>query len=105
MRSSKTKNVHHKYGPVAVPTNLDDGENPLSEAIVGVAMALDVTSPEPAMPYLEIVAPATLPEASSLLSAVMRNNVPLAPRLTNTNIVHSLSPPPLIKYNYRRDKP
>ena len=72
MPSSKTNDADHSYAPVAVPIygiddlDLDDGENPLAEGLVGVASAMDATSPEPAVPYLEVVAPSTLPEVSPL---------------------------------------
>lgn len=48
----------------APPLELLVGENPLAE-FVGVVSATDAMSPELAMPYLEVVAPTTLPEVSS----------------------------------------
>jgi hypothetical protein len=59
--------AHHSYAPVAVPIyGIDDidGENPLAEGFVGVSTVADTISPDPAQPYLEVVAPATLPEVS-----------------------------------------
>lgn len=51
----------HKYTPVAVPVSGDVGdENPLSEGLIA-ATPVNVP-PSEGRPYLEVVAPATLPE-------------------------------------------
>jgi hypothetical protein len=69
MTSAKQHNdAHHSYAPVAVPIyGIDniDGENPLTESFIGVSTSVgDTISPKPAQPYLEVVAPAMLPEVS-----------------------------------------
>ncbi|KAL3816488.1 hypothetical protein ACHAXA_005844 [Cyclostephanos tholiformis] len=61
MTPAKHKDAHD-YAPVAVPICGDDGEHPLVESLVGVSAIADSVSPEPAQPYLEVIAPATLPE-------------------------------------------
>ncbi len=58
------RNDAHGYAPVAAPIYGDDGENPLAESFVGVSSIADIVSPEPAHTYLEVIAPATLPEVS-----------------------------------------
>jgi hypothetical protein len=40
-----------------------DGKGPLAEQFVGVVTSAETVSPD-AQPYLEVVAPATLPEVS-----------------------------------------
>ena len=50
----------HKYAPVAVPV-IDGDENALREGFFATVLA----PAQKAHPYLEVVAPATLPEVSS----------------------------------------
>ncbi|KAL3800909.1 hypothetical protein ACHAW5_009919 [Stephanodiscus triporus] len=59
MASSKQVDSY-SYAPVAVPIYADD-ENPLAERFIEVAPNVETVSPD-AQPYLEVVAPATLPE-------------------------------------------
>jgi hypothetical protein len=61
MASSKQTDSY-SYAPVAVPIYGDD-ESPLAERFVEVASNAETVSLD-AQPYLEVVAPATLPEVS-----------------------------------------
>ncbi len=64
MASAKQQIDGYNYAPVAVPIYGDD-EDPLAESFFGsVASSAETVSPD-AQPYLEVVAPATLPEVST----------------------------------------
>lgn len=69
MASAKQQIDGYSYAPVAaVPIYGDDGEeDPLAESFFGAAVASSAETVSPdARPYLEVVAPSTLPEVSIL---------------------------------------
>ena len=69
MASAKQQIDGYSYAPVAaVPIYGDEGEeDPLAESFFGAAVASSAETVSPdARPYLEVVAPSTLPEVSIL---------------------------------------
>ena len=68
MASAKQQIDGYSYAPVAVPVYGDGDEDPLADSFFGADVAsfsAETVSPD-ARPYLEVVAPSTLPEVSIL---------------------------------------
>ena len=63
MASAKQQLDGHSYAPVAAVPVYGDDEDTLAESFFGSVASAETVSPD-AQPYLEVVAPATLPEVS-----------------------------------------